>query len=265
MRTLFTLLIGTFIVCNSFGQTITIKRNSTVTWEATNVPKALDTLILETNSTLVLKTNVNLVVGFFKIGENVKINAQGGNGSIGTTYSGSQPRRKHGHGKGSDGKNGGNGSSGSNGFEFKISTGLFEFGSIVINTSGGNGGKGGNAEGGGKGTNASCDGHSGGAGGNGGAGGDGARGGNAATVLIAFNEIKQNDGSQLGVDIKWISNGGTGGSGGSAGSGGSGGNSAKCGLSNQKGGNGGNSGGNGSNGSNGNSINITQAEWLKYN
>ncbi len=72
MKTLITLIAGVLFSFNSFSQTITIKRNTTTTWTETNVPKALDTLILETNSTLILKTNVNLVVGVLKMRKRFK-------------------------------------------------------------------------------------------------------------------------------------------------------------------------------------------------
>ncbi|WP_167611164.1 hypothetical protein [Maribellus sediminis] len=258
----FILLAITF---TSTSQNIRVKRNQTVIWNDNNVPTALDTLILETNSTLILKTDVNLIVGRFIIGENVKILGIGEDGSLGTNYTGSQSRRKHGHGPGANGRSGENGSPGGRGYNFTLSTSVFEFGSVLFNTSGGNGGNGGNGEGGGKGSNGSCDGHSGGAGGNGGNGGNGGRGGNAGKVLISFNEIKRKDGAELGTDIKWIANGGQGGSRGLRGSGGQGGNSAKCGLTKQKGGNGGNAGNDGSNGADGSSYSLSQAEWLKYN
>ena len=232
-------------------------------------PSVLNSLTMKDGSTLELSPDLKkmeFVVGELIIGENVLITTQGLSGKTGENYTGRQSRRKHGHGKGANGRKGGNGECGSLGREIKISTDKLEFVSFVLNTSGGNGGKGGNGEGGGKGTNGSCDGHSGGAGGNGGRGGNGGSGAKPGVAEISVNSFLQvpNDQEQLSATpYKWIAKGGKGGARGVGGKGGKGGNSASCGLTSQKGGNGGNKG---KNGKPGNEVSdIENRPFIKFN
>lgn len=226
------------------------------TMNATNGFIQYDSLVLRSNATLIIETSlqqVTLVANNVEIGDNTKIIAVGAHGDA--NFNAEMPEAVESCKKTVDGTQGLAGKNGHNGINLSLNWAINSFGSIEIDTRGGNGAQG-NA--GGNGSNVpqekNCKATR---GGHGGAGGDGGRGGDGGNIFFSYSQ--QSQGFDVANNITTLTNGGKSGIGGLGGAGGNGSQgyyASKRTLSGSKkwiaGGESGKNGANGRNGSDGN-------------
>ena len=192
-------------------------------------PLQLDRLIMEDNSTLIINSDLRewlLTAEYVEIGNNVRIIANGSHGTNANNITQPYPENT----QCSDAQNGQDAQSGSSGYDgvnLELDLNIARFGSLTIESTGGNGGNGGD---GGNGESLdqtkACEEHRKGdkvAGGRGGNAGDGGDGGSGGDIVVRYAFI---DPSQANASIKnaitILNQGGKGGLGGTKGTGGNG-------------------------------------------
>lgn len=185
----------------------------------------LQRLVLEDGATLRLAPGLErfeLKAGQAVIGHNVRILASGRDAEPG--QAGTAGGAAKACADGAAGQPGQDGTAGGAGTDLKISLGLLEFGSLLLDTRGGAGAAGASGGAGGPGGEASnCAGGAGGAGGRGGRGGDGGRGGAVELTYWSLSEAGYIPVSNHGPGVQILTAGGAGADGGAGGAGGAGG------------------------------------------